>query len=167
MQGIQSIELGGEVLQALAQAGAPVPLRDVAAKAQMPTSQTRRYLLSLTRIGLVEQNAETGYYALGPLAIRLGLSALANLSVEREAAAFVAELRHNTQETVVLAVWTDQGPTALRIEESGRPVTLNVRVGFAFPMINSATGLIFGAYMHPDAIRDRVRKGTSRFQQSG
>ncbi len=156
VKGIQSIELGGSVLSALADGGGPMPLRDVGLQSGMPSSQARRYLLSFIRIGLVEQNEDTGHYTLGPLTLRLGLSALANLSIDREAPAFLAQLRLETKETVVLAIWTERGATILRIEESRRPVMLNLRVGSTFPMLTSATGLIFAAFLKTDAVTNLI-----------
>jgi DNA-binding IclR family transcriptional regulator len=55
VQGIQTIELGGSVLNALIDAGGSLPLRDVASAAAMSPSKARRYLLSFARIGLVAQ----------------------------------------------------------------------------------------------------------------
>jgi DNA-binding IclR family transcriptional regulator len=157
VRGIQSIELGGAVLRALIDAqGTRIPLREVANAAGMSASKARRYLLSFERIGLVSQDPETAYYELGPLAIRLGLAALASISVDRVAPPVLSELRRQLHETIVLAIWSDNGPTALQVQESPRPVSLNARIGTTFPMTTSATGLIFCAYYDPAITAPRV-----------
>lgn len=156
VQGNQSIELGGVVLRALVHRREALPLRDISAESGLSKGKARRYLLSFTRIGLVEQDGDTGFYRLGPLAIQLGLAAVAGLDVARLSTPVLAELRRATQETVVLAIWSDNGPTVLRFEESRRPVTLNVRVGSSLPMLLSATGLVFGAYLDSEAVKARI-----------
>jgi DNA-binding IclR family transcriptional regulator len=156
VQGNQSIELGGVVLRELVHAREALPLRDISAGSGISKGKARRYLLSFTRIGLVEQDADTGFYRLGPLAIQLGLAAVAGLDVARLSTPVLAELRRATQETVVLAIWTENGPTVLRFEESRRPITLNVRVGSSLPMTLSATGLLFGAFLDSEAAKARI-----------
>jgi DNA-binding IclR family transcriptional regulator len=156
VQGIQSIELGGKILRTLARAREPLPLRDIAIETNMPKGQARRYLLSFARIDLVEQDRLTGFYQLGSLAIQLGLTAIAGLEVARCSLPILAELRRSVQETVVLAIWTENGPTVLHLEESRRPVTLNVRVGSALPLTRSAAGLVFCAFLDHDSVKSRL-----------
>lgn len=163
VQGIQSIELGGSVLRALITAnGDTLPLRDVAQLAGMSASKARRYLLSFSRVGLVAQEAATGYYGLGPLAIRLGLAAIAAIAVDRVAPPIIRELRRRLQETVVLTIWSDNGPTILQAEDNQRPVMLNARIGSTVPMINSATGQLFAAYYDRDATAPLISAELSR-----
>jgi DNA-binding IclR family transcriptional regulator len=147
VQGIQSIELGGSVLNALIDAGGTsLPLREVASAAGMSASKARRYLLSFARIGLVAQDETTGYYGLGPLAVRLGLAAIAAIAIDAIAPPFLRELRSRLQETIVLAVWNDNGPTILQVQDSRRSVTLTARIGSTLLMTRSATGAVFGAF---------------------
>ena len=62
-QGIQSIEVGARLLRALAANGRSMMLRDLAQNAAMPAAKAHRYLVSFMRMGLVEQDANTGRYA--------------------------------------------------------------------------------------------------------
>jgi DNA-binding IclR family transcriptional regulator len=163
VQGIQSIELGGSVLRALIDAnGDTLPLRDVALAAGMSASKARRYLLSFARIGLVSQEAATGYYGLGPLAIRLGLAAIAAIAVDRLAPPVIRELRRRLQETVVMTIWSDNGPIILQAEDSQLAVMINARIGSTLPMIGSATGRLFAAYFDPEVTRPRITGELSR-----
>ena len=157
VRGIQSIELGGSLLRALLDVrDDSLPLRDVAQAAGMSASNARRYLLSFARIGLVSQDPASGHYELGPLAIRLGLAAIARTTVDRVAPPIVRELRRRLQETVVLAIWSDNGPTVLQVDDSQHEVTLNARIGSTLAMTRSATGLIFGAYFDTEATEPRI-----------
>ena len=82
--------------------------------------------MSLTRSGLVEQDPVTGHYGIGRLSLTLGLKALGRVDVVRLASDAMPALRDRIDETVVLTVWGDNGPTIVRFEESRHPVTLNV-----------------------------------------
>ena len=75
-RGIQSIEVGGQLLHALAHAGRPLPLKELAASAGMAAAKAHPYLVSFGKIGLVEQDKASGRYGLGALALQLGLMSL-------------------------------------------------------------------------------------------
>ncbi len=55
--GIQSVEVGFALLDALARAIGPLMLRDLAAAAGMSAAKSHRYLVSFQRLGLVVQAA--------------------------------------------------------------------------------------------------------------
>ena len=86
-RGIQSIEVGGQVLRAMAHAGQPMALKDLAREADMPAAKIHPYLVSFARIGLMEQDPESGRYFLGPLALQLGLISLKQANPVQAAAA--------------------------------------------------------------------------------
>ena len=50
-RGIQSIEVGGRLLQALARVGEPMMLRDLAREAGMTPAKAHPYLVSFSRLG--------------------------------------------------------------------------------------------------------------------
>ena len=54
-RGIQSIEVGGQLLQALLRAGRPLPLKELAQRAGMTPAKAHPYLVSFGRLGLVAQ----------------------------------------------------------------------------------------------------------------
>jgi DNA-binding IclR family transcriptional regulator len=145
--GIQSVEIGSRILAAMTQASQPLQLKDIANRCDMPAAKIHRYLVSLTRTGLVVQDETDGRYSIGPAAIALGLAGLHSLDVVRIASSALAELRDDTGETAVLATWSDAGPVIIRIEDSSRPVFMNVRVGSTVPVLRSAVGRIFAAYL--------------------
>ena len=55
--GIQSVEVGFALLDALARATGPLMLRDLAAAAHMSAAKAHRYLVSFQRLGLVLQDS--------------------------------------------------------------------------------------------------------------
>jgi DNA-binding IclR family transcriptional regulator len=154
-QGIQSVEVAAPLLLALAHAGGPLTLSALAKNAGMPSAKAHRYLVSLIRVGLVEQDAATGLYDLGALALEIGLASLGRLDAVKLADESMASLREATGETVALAIWGNFGPTYIRLLQSRRPVTVNLQIGSVMPMTYTASGLCFAAFM-PQAETERL-----------
>lgn len=145
--GIQSIEVGFQLLKALAAAPRAQMLRDLAAAAQMNPAKAHRYLVSFQRLGMVAQDPDSGRYDLGPFALQLGLAGLNRLDPVKKARPILSRLRDEIDQTVGIAVWGNHGPTIVHWEESSHPVSVSLRLGDVMPMLNSATGRLFGAYL--------------------
>jgi DNA-binding IclR family transcriptional regulator len=148
-RGIQSIEVGGRLLLALLDHGAPMTLKDLAQKAEMPPANAHPYLVSFGKLGLIEQTSGSAAYDLGPLALQLGLASLHRLNPVRFAIPEIVALAARTGQTVALAVWGNRGPTVVHLEESSQPVHVNLRPGTVMSLLNSATGRVFAAYLPP------------------
>jgi DNA-binding IclR family transcriptional regulator len=144
--GIQSVEIASRILAAMSAAAQPLPLKELAQRCRMPAAKVHRYLVSLTRTGLVAQESD-GRYSIGAAAIALGLAGLHSLDVVRIASDSLGPLRDASGETAVLAIWNGAGPVIIRIEESSRPVFMNIRVGSILPLLQSAVGHVFAAYL--------------------
>jgi DNA-binding IclR family transcriptional regulator len=67
------------ILKAMVFGKRSMMLKDIAAAADMPPSKAHRYLVSLIRSGLVEQDPLTSRYNLGPFALNIGLVAIDRL----------------------------------------------------------------------------------------
>jgi DNA-binding IclR family transcriptional regulator len=146
-RGIQSIEVGGALLQALVAAGAPLPLRELAQRAGMTSAKAHPYLVSYGKLGLIEQDPLSGRYSLGPFALQLGLVSLQLLSPVRIAVPAITALGDAIGHTVALAVLGTHGPTIVYINESARPIHVNMRAGTVMSTVNTATGRIFATYL--------------------
>jgi DNA-binding IclR family transcriptional regulator len=147
--GIKAITAAGRILEALAEAHRPVALREIATSSRMAPSKAHRYLASFVVTGLARQDADTRRYALGPLAMRLGLAALNSHQPLQDAIALQRRLRDQLDETFVLSVWSGQGPTVVHVEESSQPIIMTMRAGAVLPMLSSATGLVCASFL-PD-----------------
>ncbi|NQW80167.1 MAG: helix-turn-helix domain-containing protein, partial [Polaromonas sp.] len=145
--GIQSVEVGFSLLDALASSGDALMLRDLAARAGMSAAKAHRYLVSFQRLGLVVQDAGTTRYDLGPAALKLGLASLSRIDAVKLARARLGVLMTQIGQTLALAVWGNQGPCMVHWEESPQTVTVNLRLGDVMPLLSSATGLCFAAFM--------------------
>jgi DNA-binding IclR family transcriptional regulator len=150
--GIQSVEVAAKILRALIDAGRPLALKDLARLARMHPGKAHRYLVSLTRTEMVAQDDLSGHYGVGPMAIALGLSGLHNVDVVRFATAMLPALRDEINETVLLSIWSPQGPVVFALEESSRPVSMNIRVGSILPILSTATGRVFAAFLPGETV---------------
>lgn len=146
-RGIQSIEVGGQLLRALAHAGRPLPLKDLAAAAGMAAAKAHAYLVSFGKIGLVEQDRGNGRYGLGPLALQLGLMSLQQADPVRIATPLIEDLAAASGHTVAIAVWGTHGPTIVRLAESPAAVHVNMRHGTVFSITGTASGQLFAAWL--------------------
>ncbi|MDB5567721.1 MAG: putative transcriptional regulatory protein [Tardiphaga sp.] len=151
-RGIQSIEVGGELLHALARSGEPMMLRDLAREAGMSPAKAHPYLVSFSRIGLIEQDPSTGRYEFGTLALELGIVSLRRLSAVRVATPAITALASQIDHAVSLAIWGTHGPTVVRLEEPSHPVHIAMRVGSTVSLLETATGRIFAAFLPPATI---------------
>lgn len=146
--GIESIETGiGLLFCFITLGGRSHKLKVLAEAADMPPSKAHRYLVSFMRMGLVERESVNGHYRLGPKAAELGavaLDALDPLALSVEA---MMELREELGHTFVLTVWGTAAPVIIRVEEADRVMSINVRVGKSLPMLNTAAGQLFAAYL--------------------
>jgi DNA-binding IclR family transcriptional regulator len=141
--GIQSVEVGFPLVDALRRSSEPMTLANISRATGMTRSKAHRYLASFVRVGLVEQ-LSSGLYDLGPKALLLGLAAMQRVDVMQFAEPIMVGLRDAVDETVLLAIWANQGPTIVRwVENRSRPVNVNVRIGSVMPILTSATGRTF------------------------
>lgn len=154
--GIQSVEVGFELLKTLADAPGALMLRDLAANAGMSAAKAHRYLVSFQRMGLVMQDPVSTRYDLGPAALRLGLASLARIDAVRLARERIPGLLAETGHTLAIAVWGNQGPTMVHWAEAPQTVPVTLRLGDVMPLLTSATGRCFAAFM-PREGRDGER----------
>jgi DNA-binding IclR family transcriptional regulator len=161
-RGIQSIEVGGELLQALVRNGEPMMLRDLAREAGMSPAKAHPYLASFSRIGLIEQDPSTGRYEFGALALELGIVTLRRLSAVRVATPAITALAGTIDHAVSLAIWGTHGPTVVRLEEPSHPVHIAMRVGSTVSLLETATGRVFAAFMPSATINAALTEDLDR-----
>lgn len=154
--GIQSVEVGFALLDVLAQAPGPLMLRDLASAAGMSAAKAHRYLVSFQRLNLVVQDANTRY-ELGPATLRLGLATLSRLDAVKLARERLPTLMDQTGHTLALAVWGNRGPTLVHWQETPLAVPVSLRLGDVMPLLSSATGRCFAAFIGHGGAADKAQ----------
>ena len=142
-QGVQAIGTGMAVLKGLARLGGIASLTRLAAHIDENPAKVHRYLVSLIEEGMVAQDPRSQQYRLGLEAVLIGVAAMRQADPVRVAESSLIRLRDTLDVTCFIAVMGNKGPTIVRFEEPGLPVTVNVRVGSVLSMLWSATGRVF------------------------
>ena len=148
-RGIQSVEVGGRFLRALADVRMPMTLADLAASVQIAPAQAHTYLVSLVRLGLIKRDHLSGRYEPGPLALQLGMLYLDHDPAYRAAVPLVAALARSCGFSVAICAAGPQGPTIVRYEHAGSPLHVNLHVGTVMSLSATATGRVFCAFLAP------------------
>lgn len=153
---VQSVEVGGRLLLALGEHPEPMTLKDLAAHAGLPPSRAHPYLVSYGRLGLVQQDASSGRYALGPAALQLGLTALRQCDPVRKAEPVAELLAAETGQAVAVAVWGTFGPTVIRMIDARQPLHVTMRAGTVMSLLGTATGRAFAAVLRAERIAEAL-----------
>lgn len=157
-RGIQSVEVGGQLLKALARAGTALPLKDLARAAGMTPAKAHPYLVSFGKIGLIEQDPVSGHYGLGPLALQLGLIGLQQVDPVRLSVAELPALAQAVGCTVSAAVWGPVGPIIVHVEHGPTPVHVAMRHGTPASLRHTGTGKIFAAFAPAAAVAEALAR---------
>jgi len=156
--GVQSLEVGMRLLRVMTDAGHAMMLRDIAVAAEMSAPKAHRYLVSLIRAGLVEQEPDSARYNLGPFALTLGLAAVNRLDRVQLGLETLTQLRDAINETVALVIWGDRGPVIIRWERPRRPITVNVRTGSTLSLLGTSSGRVFAAWLPRDRVQPLIER---------
>jgi len=161
-RGIQSIEVGGRLLQALARVGRPMALKDLAAAAGMPPAKAHPYLVSFGKLGLIARDEASARYGLGPLALQIGLISLQQVDPLRRATERLPALAQALGQTVGITVWGERGATVVRTEEAPSAVHVSMRHGAVMSLAGTASGRLFAAHLPRAVVRAAWRAETGR-----
>jgi DNA-binding IclR family transcriptional regulator len=157
-QRVQAAETGMAILKALSRLDGRASLTSLASAVEESPAKVHRYLMSLMEEGLVAQDAVSQQYFLGLEAMMIGLAAMRQADPIRIAEPSLLRLRESLDVTCFVAVMGNMGPTIIRFDEPGLPVTVNVRVGSVLSMLWSATGRVFLGLLPEARIRAMAEK---------
>ena len=157
-QRVQSVEMGIQVLQALAAMGGAASLTALSQRVDESPAKVHRYLAGLVSTGMVSQDLVASRYMLGPESINIGLAAMRHLDVVSCSAPVMAALAETCNASCCLGILGNGGPVIVRWEEPRQPVTVNVRLGSVLPVLWSATGRAFAAFSRPGLLDQVIRQ---------
>lgn len=166
-KGIQSVEVGVRVVDALARAAGSLPLRDIGRLAGISASQAHRYLTSFQKSGLVVQDPATGHYGLGTLALRWGVAAMRQTDWFTLSSQALDRICERFDATGLLCVWGEYGPTCVRLKRSTFLIGTDLGLGSVFRLLSSASGQAFMAYLPRAMTEPLVRMERERARKHG
>ena len=80
-----------------------------------------------------------------------------NADMGRYARERMPALMERIHHTAAIAVWGNHGPTLVHWQESPLAVPVNLRLGDVMPLLTSATGRCFAAYLPPTLIAPKLK----------
>lgn len=166
-RGIQSVEIGLRMVEALAAAPGAVSLKELGHASGVSPSKGHRYLVSLIRSGLAVQHEGTALYDLGPLAIQVGLAALNRLDAVKTGMAAVTQLVDQSGHTAALAVWGQRGAVIIRWLNGRDAVFTTLSTGDVLSVTRSATGRTFQAFLPKHLTEPLVRAELASLRRRG
>lgn len=149
VNGNRSVVVGVHLLKTIAAIDGPATLGDIAVQAGMSASRTHRYLAGLIETGLVEQEQNSGRYALGATIVELGLIALGRTDAVKLGGETLSLLTERTGLVSLLSTWGSHGPTIIKWEQGRLNTAVRIREGRNLPLLTTATGRVFLAFV-PD-----------------
>jgi DNA-binding IclR family transcriptional regulator len=156
-RGVQSIEVGSRLLDAMIATGEPMMLKDIAKMAGIAPAQAHAYLVSYRKGQLVEQDEASGRYRLGPMALQLGIARLRSFDPFQAASEGASELASDTGLTVAVSVWGSYGPTVVQVHEGVDQILINTRPATVYSITGTATGRVFAAFLPSELVAAGIK----------
>lgn len=155
-----TVAKGFSVLELLARSVGPLRLSAVADQLGLAKSNTHRLLMTLTDLGYVTQEAETGRYIATLKTWELGAAIIAEHPAKRAAAPYLQDLHRLTSETVNLTVL--DGLEVLYLDKilTTRPLRVSTQVGTRLVAAFTAAGKSILAHEKDPAILLAQTKAT-------
>lgn len=143
---VQSVLMAVRVLEAMALAGGPVRLADLARLLEQPKGRVHRHLVTLREAGLVAQEDATERYHLTWRMFRIGQAAGEHFDLKRVADPIMRRLRDAAGQSVVLAVPAAGAPLVVHALDAPNAVLISARPGHRPAIHCSAQGRVMLAF---------------------
>lgn len=150
---IQVIDRAVSLLRELGAERAPQRLTDLAKRAELNLSTTRRILAALVENGLVEQVAP-GSYRLGLTVFELGRQAEKAMGLRELARPFLAELTTDSKLTSMLGVRHDGNVVCIERVDGQYATTLALTIGASLPLHAGGAGKALLYWSGDEVIRE-------------
>lgn len=155
-RGINSVEQGVAVLQAVVDLKKSASLKEIAQRTGLDSSQTHRYVSSLVNCGMLRQDLATGHYDLGPTALRTGLAAISRIDALTRAQDAARDFTNRSGATTLLSVWAIGGPTIIRWNHGSPAFYTTLTIGSVLPVTTSSAGRVFLAFLPESLLAPRL-----------
>ncbi|MEH7012827.1 IclR family transcriptional regulator [Neobacillus niacini] len=153
-QGIQSLELGINILKKIGEADKPLSISEISELCDISKSKLHRYLTSFCRTGFLQRDSSL-HYTIGSDLIRIGNKASKSLDIRELASPTLIRLRNTLNETVFLTIWRGNAPYPIELKESNRSVNIGIRVGYQTSIVLTTSGRLFAAFL-PEVVPNEM-----------
>ncbi len=152
-QFVTALARGLEVLSSFRSRDKSLGNLEIAQRCKLPKSTVSRLTYTLTRLGYLAQDADSGKYRLGTATLSLGSTVLARMDVRQVARPLMQELADASKAMVSLG--TRDRLSLIYVENcrSASALTLSLDVGSRIPMATTAMGR---AYLAAVGERERA-----------
>ena len=167
--GIQSIDYTAQVLELFCKNQSRLSLKEIAQQLNESPAKIFRYLVSLTRIGLLHKT-ENNEYEVGGLALDLSFQALNALDPVEEASKTAKSINYETGYGTAVSIWGSLGPTVIKTFDPSSSVYSQIRVGSVMTLVNSSIGNTFAKYIPEHLLKqalelDSIRSSGQKLSQ--
>jgi DNA-binding IclR family transcriptional regulator len=163
--GIQSLQIGLNILEILAQEKAPLKFTEIQNLTSMTKGNLYKYLATLSQFGLIYRNPHTNTYTLGHKLVQLGNAAVGHSSLIEVVIPYFKKIIENTNLTVLLAVPSIKGPLISYILSADYGINIGAQMGTHLPL-SSSSGMVFSAFEKNVLMKDWEQEGLSKLNES-
>jgi len=156
-EGLQAVTLSLQVVEHLAQHPEGGGVTELAQKFGTSKSRMHRHLRTLVEHGYIMQPAGSDRYAIGVRLIRLGRLVSENISLARECAPIMRELRERLGQTVVVTQIEAKGMRTVATVLGDSPIEIGLRHGSLLSFHSTSQGKVALAFL-PE-LRKEVLRG--------
>jgi len=161
---VQNVSMALELLEALTEFPAGLPLQQLADIIGHNRNKTFRLLATLCEKGLVERDAANGNYRLGAYSLALAQKFLKNANVVNYAHPIMEELARKHHEAVYMTVIRDDTVLFVDMVDCEHQIKAAPLIGKQFPFFTNAAGKVMKALDSRDLLeklyKKRGKKGT-------
>ncbi len=150
---IQSLQVGLSIIDLVARYGQPMKFNDIHHESQITKSNLYKYLNTLTQLGLLYRDKESGLYSLGSRLIEYGMIALDRENVIDRVTPYLQDINRHCDETVLFAMWTEDGPMITKMITGNQLMNIGAKIGTYLPA-TTASGKVFCAFMEEQDIKE-------------
>lgn len=159
---VQSVVRSFRIVDTIAGAEQEIGAQQISRMAGLHISTAFRFLQTLARNGVVEQNPETGRYRLGLKLLAWGMQVLRQMDLRRDAIALLRELSEKTRETVHMCVYDRDAAIYIEKIESPAPLRGFSELGKGAPLHCTGVGKILMAGLSDKDLDDLLKRYSLR-----
>jgi IclR family transcriptional regulator, pca regulon regulatory protein len=145
---VQSLDRGLAVIRAFGPDRERLSLSEVARATGLTRAATRRFLLTLVKLGYVRSDGRE--FSLRPRVLELGYAYLSGLAMPEVAAPHLEELVAHVRESSSISVLDGQHIVYVARVPTKRIMTVSISVGTRFPAYATSMGRVLLAGMSPE-----------------